>query len=136
MKALSVEQLKSIWAPGSKIKMWKHIDPAWPVRNIILYSPDNDSGTFEFFTDAIVGKSKSQRDDVQQSSDDNTLVNGVAGDRGRLGLFRLRLLCEQHRISSGRSPFRMVPAPHAFCRARPPSPTSLTLRCRGRCTST
>lgn len=87
VKALSVEQLKSIWAPGSKIKMWKHIDPAWPVRNIILYSPDNDSGTFEFFTDAIVGKSKSQRDDVQQSSDDNTLVNGVAGDRDGLGYF-------------------------------------------------
>ena len=56
-------------------------------RNIILYSPDNDSGTFEFFTEAIVGKAKSQRDDVQPSSDDNTLVNGVAGDADGMGYF-------------------------------------------------
>ena len=55
--------------------------------NIILYSPDNDSGTFEFFTEAIVGKAKSQRDDVQPSSDDNTLVNGVAGDADGMGYF-------------------------------------------------
>jgi phosphate transport system substrate-binding protein len=87
VKSLSVEQLKSIWAPGSKIKTWKDIDPAWPARNIILYSPDNDSGTFEFFTEAIVGKVKSQRDDVQPSSDDNTLVNGVAGDPDGMGYF-------------------------------------------------
>ena len=79
--------MKAIWAPGSKVKTWKDIDPAWPDRKIILYSPDNDSGTFEFFTEAIVGKAKSQRDDVQQSSDDNTLVNGVAGDPDGLGYF-------------------------------------------------
>ena len=87
VKSLTVEQLKTIWAPGSKVKTWKDIDPAWPARNIILYSPDNDSGTFEFFTEAIVGKAKSQRDDVQPSSDDNTLVNGVAGDPDGLGYF-------------------------------------------------
>ena len=87
VKSLSVEQLKSIWAPGSKIKTWKDIDAAWPARNIILYSPDNDSGTFEFFSEAIVGKAKSQRDDVQPSSDDNTLVNGVAGDADGMGYF-------------------------------------------------
>jgi phosphate transport system substrate-binding protein len=87
VKSLSVEQLKSMWGPGSKIKTWKDIDPAWPARNIILYSPDNDSGTFEFFSEAIVGKAKSQRDDVQPSSDDNTLVNGVAGDPDGMGYF-------------------------------------------------
>ena len=87
VKSLTVEQLKAIWAPASKVKTWKDVDPAWPARKIILYSPDNDSGTFEFFTEAIVGKAKSQRDDVQQSSDDNTLVNGVAGDPDGLGYF-------------------------------------------------
>ena len=61
--------------------------PSWPDRKIILYTPDNDSGTFEFFTEAIVGKAKSQRDDVQQSSDDNTLVSGVAGDADGIGYF-------------------------------------------------
>jgi len=87
VKSVSVAQLKSIWEPDSRVKTWKEIDPAWPARNIILYSPDNDSGTFDFFTEAIVGKAKSQRDDVQQSADDNTLVNGVAGDPDGLGYF-------------------------------------------------
>ena len=87
VRSLTVEQLKSIWEPGSKVKTWKDVDLSWPDRPIILYSPDNDSGTFEFFTEAITGKANSQRDDVQQSSDDNTLVNGVAGDPDGLGYF-------------------------------------------------
>jgi phosphate transport system substrate-binding protein len=87
VKSLTVAQLKAIWEPGSKVKTWKDVDPSWPDQKIDLYSPDNDSGTFEFFTEAITGKAKSQRDDVQPSSDDNTLVNGVAGDPGGLGYF-------------------------------------------------
>lgn len=87
VKALSVEQLKAIWAPESTVKTWKDVDPAWPENKIVLYSPDRDSGTFEFFTEAIVGKVKSQREDVQTSSDDNILVKGVAGDRDGLGYF-------------------------------------------------
>ncbi len=87
VKSLTVDQLKTIWAPSSKVKTWKDINPSWPDRKIIFYSPDNDSGTFDFFTEAIVGKLKSQRDDARQSSDDNTLVNGVAGDTDGLGYF-------------------------------------------------
>ena len=87
VKELSVDQLKAIWAPGSKVKTWKDVDPSWPDRPIVFYSPDNDSGTFEFFTEAIVGKAKSQRDDVQQNSSDNSLVQGVAGDPDGLGYF-------------------------------------------------
>ena len=87
VKSLTVEQLKTIWEPESKVKTWKDVDPSWPDRKIVLYSPDNDSGTFEFFTEAIVGKAKSQREDVQASSDDNILVNGVAGDADGLGYF-------------------------------------------------
>jgi phosphate transport system substrate-binding protein len=87
VKSLTVDQLKAIWAPASKVKTWKDVDPAWPARNIVFYSPDNASGTFEFFTEAIVGMQKSQRDDVQPSSDDNTLVSGVAGDPDGFGYF-------------------------------------------------
>ena len=87
VKSLSVEQLKTIWGPASKVMSWKDIDSSWPDRKIILYSPDDDSGTFEFFTEAIVGKSKSQREDVQMSSDDNFLVHGVSNDTDALGYF-------------------------------------------------
>jgi phosphate transport system substrate-binding protein len=87
VKTLSVDQLKAIWAPDSTVKTWKNVDPAWPDRKIVLYCPDRDSGTFEFFTEAIVGKAKSQREDVQASSDDNILVKGVAGDSDGLGYF-------------------------------------------------
>jgi phosphate transport system substrate-binding protein len=87
VKSFSVAQLKAIWEPNSKVKTWKDVDPSWPDRKIALYSPDSDSGTFEFFTEQITGKAKSQRDDVQPSSDDNILVSGVAGDPDALGYF-------------------------------------------------
>jgi phosphate transport system substrate-binding protein len=87
VKSLTVDQLKALWSPDSKIRTWKDLNPAWPDRKIVLYSPDDNSGTFEFFTEAIVKKKKAQRDDVQQNSDDNTLVNGVSGDPDGLGYF-------------------------------------------------
>lgn len=86
--ALTVEQLKKLWSPDSSVKTWKDLDPAWPDRKIVLYSPDRDSGTFEFFTEAIVGAARSQRqDDVQMSADDNVLVKGVEEDKDGLGYF-------------------------------------------------
>ncbi len=87
VKSLSVAQLKKLWEPDSQVKTWKDLDPGWPDRKIVLYSPDRDSGTFEFFTEATVGKAKSQRTDVQASSDDNMLVNGIADDPDALGYF-------------------------------------------------
>lgn len=87
VKFLTVDQLKALWSPGSKVATWKDLNPAWPARKIVLYSPDDNSGTFEFFTEAIVHKKKTQRDDVQQNSDDNTLVNGVSGDQDGMGYF-------------------------------------------------
>lgn len=86
VKSLSVAQLKKLFAPGSTVKTWKELDPSWPDRKIVLYTPDSDSGTFEFFAEAIIG-AKSQRKDVQASPDDNTLVTGVAGDPDGLGYF-------------------------------------------------
>ncbi len=87
VKSLSVEQLKKLWEPASKVKTWKDVDPSWPSREIVLYSPDHDSGTFEFFTEAVVGVSKKQREDVQISSDDNVLVRGITNDTDALGYF-------------------------------------------------
>ncbi len=108
--SLSLDQLKSIWEPGSKIRTWKDLNAAWPDRRISLFSPDKDSGTFEFFTEAIVHKARAQRDDVQASPDDNTLVRGVAGDRDSLGYFgfahfmanRDKLKCVQVAGKSGK----------------------------------
>ncbi len=87
VKELGVDQLKKLWAPDSQVKTWKDLDGSWPDRPITLFSPDNDSGTFDFFTEAIVGKAKSQRSDVQVSSDDNTLVRGVSGADDGIGYF-------------------------------------------------
>lgn len=87
VESLTLDQLKAIWEPGSKIFTWRDLNPAWPDRRISLFSPDKDSGTFEFFTEAVVRKARAQRDDVQASPDDNTLVRGVAGDRDSLGYF-------------------------------------------------
>jgi phosphate transport system substrate-binding protein len=87
VKSLSVAQLRELWQENSKVKTWKDLDPSWPDRKIVLYSPDHDSGTFEFFVEQTLGKEKPQRSDVQVSADDNTLVNGVAGDADGLGYF-------------------------------------------------
>ncbi len=88
VKSLTVEQLKQLYGPESEITTWKDLDPSWPDKKIIVYSPDSASGTFEFFMEAIVGKGvKTQRKGVQVSPDDNQLVAGVAGDEGAIGYF-------------------------------------------------
>jgi phosphate transport system substrate-binding protein len=87
VKSMTVEQLKKVWAPSSAVRTWKDVDPSWPDREIIFYSPDHDSGTFEFFTEAIVGTAKKQREDVQISPDDNVLVRGITNDGDSLGYF-------------------------------------------------
>ena len=86
-QAMTVAQLKALWAPDSKIKKWNEIDPSWPDREIKLYGADTDSGTFEYFTEVIVGKKKSSRADYQQNTEDNLLVQGVAADELALGYF-------------------------------------------------
>lgn len=87
VKSLTVAQLKGLWEPDSKVKTWNDLDPAWPKRRIRLYSPDEASGTFEYFTEAVNGKAKLQRKDVQVNADDNFLVKGVSTDADALGYF-------------------------------------------------
>lgn len=88
-KTMTVAELKAIWEPAAqgKITNWKQVNPAWPDRPLKLYGPGADSGTFEYFTEAINGKSKATRGDFTASEDDNVLVQGVARDVGGLGYF-------------------------------------------------
>lgn len=87
LKSLSIEQLKKLWEPGSTVRTWKDLDPNWPAENIKLYGPGADSGTFDYFTEHVVGKAKASRTDYTASEDDNTLVKGVSGDINALGYF-------------------------------------------------
>ena len=91
-KCLTVEQLKKIWQPGSKIKNWKDVDPSFPSQKLTLYGPGTDSGTFDYFTDAIVGEEGASRSDYTASEDDNVIVRGVSGEKGALGYFGLSYL--------------------------------------------
>ncbi|HAW50535.1 TPA: protein sphX [bacterium] len=89
--SLTVSELKKIWEPDAKenVLRWNDVDPKWPNEPINLYGPGVDSGTFDYFTEAIVGKSKASRSDYTSSEDDNVLVQGVAFDRNALGYFGL-----------------------------------------------
>ena len=84
---LTVDQLKAIWEPGSKVESWSQLDPSFPDVPLRLYGAGTDSGTFDYFTDAIVGEEGASRTDYNASEDDNVTVQGVSGERGGLGYF-------------------------------------------------
>ncbi|HUG20267.1 MAG TPA: PstS family phosphate ABC transporter substrate-binding protein [Planctomycetaceae bacterium] len=84
---LTVAQLKALWEPNSKIHTWKDLDPSWPDHKIDLYGADTESGTFDYFTEVICGKSGSSRTDYNPSVNDNVLVQGVGGSKYALGYF-------------------------------------------------
>jgi phosphate transport system substrate-binding protein len=88
-KTITVAELKKIWEPAAqgKITKWSQVNPTWPDETIKLYGAGADSGTFDYFTEAIVGKAKSSRGDFTASEDDNVLVQGVASDKNGLGFF-------------------------------------------------
>jgi phosphate transport system substrate-binding protein len=80
IKELTIDQLRKLWEPAAqgRITHWNQIDPKWPNQRISLFGPGADSGTFEYFTEAVTGKSKSSRGDFTASEDDNILVKGVS----------------------------------------------------------
>jgi len=86
---LTVEELAKMWAPEAqgKITSWSQIRDGWPDRKLTLFGPGVDSGTYDYFTQATVGKEHSSRGDYTQSEDDNTLVTGVAMDDNALAFF-------------------------------------------------
>jgi phosphate transport system substrate-binding protein len=88
-KNLTVAELKKVWEPGAqgKVNNWNQIRAGFPNAPLKLFGPGTNSGTFDYFTEAVVGKSKSSRGDFTASEDDNVLVQGVARDKNALGYF-------------------------------------------------
>ncbi|MGE4131836.1 MAG: PstS family phosphate ABC transporter substrate-binding protein [Bdellovibrionales bacterium] len=84
---VTVAELKKMWEPAAagKIMKWSDVNPAWPKEAITLYGAGADSGTFDYFTEAVVGKAKASRGDYTPSEDDNVLVKGISSDKNSLG---------------------------------------------------
>jgi phosphate transport system substrate-binding protein len=114
---LTVKELKKIWEPAAhgKVKKWSQIRENWPDSEIRLFGPGVDSGTFDYFTEAVVGKASASRGDYTASEDDNVLVQGVATDPLALGYFgvayyehnkdRLKLIAiDDENPANGRGP--------------------------------
>ena len=89
IKQLTVAEMKKMWEPSAqgKVTRWNQVNPSWPDQPMKLFGPGADSGTFDYFTEAVVGKSKSSRGDFTASEDDNVLVQGVSRDVNGLGYF-------------------------------------------------
>lgn len=89
IKSMSVAELKKLWEPAAqgKVTRWNQVNAAWPDAPIKLFGAGADSGTFDYFTEAVVGKAKSSRGDFTASEDDNVLVQGVSRDVNALGFF-------------------------------------------------
>jgi phosphate transport system substrate-binding protein len=89
IRQLTVAEMKKMWEPAAqgKVTRWNQVNPSWPDAPMKLFGPGADSGTFDYFTEAVVGKSKSSRGDFTASEDDNVLVQGVSRDVNGLGYF-------------------------------------------------
>ena len=117
VKSLSVPDLKKIWEPAAqgKIVNWNQVRSEWPNAPLKLFGPGADSGTFDYFTEAIMGKAKSSRGDFTASEDDNVLVQGISNDRNALGYFGFAYYVENQKklkaaaIDGGKGP--VLPSP-------------------------
>jgi phosphate transport system substrate-binding protein len=88
-ECMTVDQLKKVWEKGSKVKNWNEVDPKFPDEEIQLFGAGTDSGTFDYFTEAINGEEGNSRSDYNATEDDNVTVQGVSGSKGGLGYFGL-----------------------------------------------
>ena len=119
IKSMTVAELKKIWEPAAqgKIMKWNQVNPKWPDQPIKLYGAGSDSGTFDYFTEAVVGKSKSSRGDYTASEDDNVLVQGISRDKNALGYFGFAYYAENPTklkavaIDGGKGP--VMPSPQS-----------------------
>jgi phosphate transport system substrate-binding protein len=117
VKSLSVADLKKMWEPAAqgKITNWNQVRPEWPNAPLKLFGPGADSGTFDYFTEAIMGKAKSSRGDFTASEDDNVLVQGISNDRNALGYFGFAYYIENQKklkaaaVDGGKGP--VLPSP-------------------------
>jgi phosphate transport system substrate-binding protein len=117
VKALTVPDLKKMWEPSAqgKVTNWNQVRSEWPNAPLKLFGPGADSGTFDYFTEAIVGKAKSSRGDFTASEDDNVLVQGIINDRNALGYFGFSYYVENQNklkavpIDTGKGPVSPSP---------------------------
>ena len=121
LNSITVEDLKKIWEPAAqgKITKWNQVNPAWPDAPIKLFGAGADSGTFDYFTEAVTGKSKSSRGDFTASEDDNVLVQGVQRDVNALGFFGYAYYAENRDKLKG--------LPISWKGGKPVSPSSETV---------
>ncbi len=94
VECLTIDQLREIWRYGSSVDKWSDLNPSWPDEEIRLYGPGPDSGTFDYFNEAVLGEAGGSRTDYVASEDDNVLVEGVAGELYALGYFGLAYYVE------------------------------------------
>jgi phosphate transport system substrate-binding protein len=120
LKEITVEELKKIWNSDAqgKITKWNQVNPQWPDQEIKLFGPGADSGTFDYFTEAINGKSKQSRGDYTASEDDNMIVQGVSTNPSALGYFGLAY------ADANKGKLRIVPV---VSNGKPISPTKATV---------
>ncbi|MEF8708447.1 PstS family phosphate ABC transporter substrate-binding protein [Accumulibacter sp.] len=99
VSSLSVADLRKLWEPAAqgRIKTWKDINPAWPAQQIKLYAPGADSGTFESFTEVVVGTARSSRTDVSTAEDHDVLAQRIAADKDALGYLSLDYYVENQK---------------------------------------
>lgn len=93
---IKIEELKKMWEPSAQgtIKKWNQVNDKWPSADLKLYGAGADSGTFDYFTEAVMGKAKASRGDYTASEDDNVIVKGVAGDKNALGFLPMSYYME------------------------------------------
>ena len=85
---LTVDQIKALWGPDSKVTNWQDLDPSFPDQEIKLFGPGTDSGTYDYMAnDVIESETEQTRSDYESSEDDNVIVQGVAGTEGATGYF-------------------------------------------------
>jgi phosphate transport system substrate-binding protein len=89
VESLTPADLKKMWEPAAqgRVTQWNHVRPEWPAQPLMLFGPGADSGTFDYFTEAVTGKAKASRGDYTASEDDNVLVTGVEKNKNALGYF-------------------------------------------------
>jgi len=110
---ITSEQLKKIWEPAAegKITRWNQVDSSWPNAAMALFGPGTDSGTFDYFTAAIVGEEGASRTDYTASEDDNTLVTGISRNVNALGYFGMAYYLENEETLKALSVDGIAPTP-------------------------
>jgi phosphate transport system substrate-binding protein len=136
VKTMTVADLKKMWEPAAqgRVTTWKQVRAEWPAERLMLFGPGADSGTFDYFTEAVNGKAKASRGDYTASEDDNTLVQGVENNKSALGYFGFAYYAA-HKDKMRAVPIDGGRARAPSLRASRPSPRAPTTRCRGHSSS-